>query len=400
MRVGDLDAFRGHFEPRALYFSRAFRLGRIPLLTFAITLANLAVFLLASRQGPIDAGVLIDYGAKSGPLLHDLGQWWRLLSANFVHRDWAHLGFNLFVLFHFGAAAENAYRRIDFVFIVLAAALGTTLLSYAMTDAISAGASGIGYGMLGSAVVFGLKYRKILPARYRGVLGGSVVPTVVVFLYIGWISSGVDNWGHVGGLLAGAFATSLFRPRLLGDPPSQRALIFHRLLPLALILAVVCLGGAVAGERLPRMVPVHSEALGLSIEVPAGWQKRGELVLDNGMPSVGRASLIAGARRREEPPDLDLALTSFVEREFVTKEEEGKLWDLELGSLRFAHVAGEQGLSRDLRFRVDGTAMVVRIHLFARGPFVYSLVLVRPERLPGYEPIFDRIVESARLVRG
>ncbi len=398
MRAADIDAFRGRYEPRALYFSRAFRLGRIPTLTFAITLANLVVFLLMRRSGPIDTGALLDFGAKAGPLLHDLGESWRLLTANFVHRDWAHIGFNLFVLFHFGAAVENAYRPLDFLIIVVAAALGTTGLSYAMTDAASAGASGVGYGMLGGAVVFGLKYRRILPARYRSVLGGAVLPTVLVFLYIGWISSGVDNWGHVGGLVAGAAATSLFRPRLLGDPPAGRALVLRRVVPLVTVLAAVTLGGPLLQDLLPRMVAVRSERYGLELDLPASWHQRDELVFDNGMAPQGRATFSAGVRASAEGPDLEEAAAAFVERELRPVLRAGRIAELHLAPLRYVHVGGLLGVAQDLSFVADGSSMAVTVHLFARGSLLYNVVLARPERLEGYGRVFGRIVASVRTI--
>lgn len=397
VRAADLDAFRGRYEPKALYFSRAFRLGRVPLLTLVLSLANLVVFLLARRHGPIDTGTLLDFGAKAGPLLHDLGETWRLLSANFVHRDWAHIGFNLFVLFHFGAAVENAYRPLDYLIIVLASALGTTTLSYAMTDAISAGASGIGYGMLGAAVVFGVKYRKILPARYRSVLGGAVLPTLLIFLYLGWISSGVDNWGHMGGLAAGSAATFAFRPRLLGDPPARRTMLLERVAPLVVVSFALLFGGRALAGWLPRMARVSSDRLGLELELPAHWHQRDELVFDNGMTQPGRASFTAGVKVLGDPPELERAAVAFVRGELRPQIEAGRIRDAELGPLRYVHVAGLLGVAQDASFVAEETEVAVTAFLFARGGLLYDVVLARPRRLGGYDRIFDRIVASVRL---
>ncbi|AKU91849.1 rhomboid family intramembrane serine protease [Vulgatibacter incomptus] len=398
VRAVELEPFRGRYEPRALYFSRAFHLGRIPLLTIALALANVAVFLLSRRAGPVDTGTLLDFGAKAGPLLHDLGELWRLLTANFVHRDWAHLGFNLFVVFHFGAAVENAYRPLDYLLILFAAALGTTTLSYAMTDAASAGASGIAYGMLGAAVVFGLKYRRILPARYRSVLGGAVLPTVFVFLYIGWISSGVDNWGHVGGLVAGATVTALLSPRLLGDPPGLRSTVLTRIAPLAFGLLAVLAGGAVLRDRLPALVEVRSPRYGLALELPTRWLQRDELVFDNGMTASGRASLTAGVRLADESPDLESAAAAFVARELAPEEQAGRISQLELGRLRWAFVGGMLGVAQEVRFVADETPMRVTAHLFSRGNLLYNLIVARPNRLDGYDRVFERILATVRPI--
>lgn len=401
VRAAELDAFRGLYEPRALYFRRAFSLGRIPLVTLVLSLANLAVFLLERRAGAvIDTGTMVAFGAKAGPLLHDLGEAWRLLTANFVHRDWAHLGFNLFVLFHFGAALENAYRPLDYLQVVVAAALGTTLLSYGMTDAVSAGASGMAYGMLGGAMVFGLKYRRILPERYRAVLGGAVVPTVLVFLYIGFTSSGVDNWGHVGGLLAGALATAPLRPRLLGDRPSPRSVLVARVAPLLLAVAGPVAAAPWLAERLPPLAVEREDRYGLEIPVPTTWRpaadRLGPISWSNGMAGPVRASLSAGARILDAPPDLEAAARSWIAGELQGESRAGRITDVHLAPIRYAHVGGLLGAAVDATFDVDGVRTRLTAHFFARGRLLYTLVLARPEALEGYARVFERIVDGVR----
>jgi len=402
VRAAELEVFRGLYQPRALYFRRAFALGRVPLLTLALSLANLAVFLLELRAGPIDTSTMVAFGAKAGPLLRDLGEWWRLLAANFVHRDWAHIGFNLFVLFHFGAALENAYRPLDYLQVLLAAALGTTLLSYCMTDAISAGASGMAYGMLGGATVFGLKYRRILPERYRAVLGGAVVPTVLVFLYIGWTSSGVDNWGHVGGLAAGACATLPLHPRLLGEAPSPRRLLLARVVPLVLAVAGLVLAGPLLEGRLPQLEIQREERFGLEVPVPASWrpsaERLGPVSWSNGMAAPARASLSAGARVLAGEPDLEAEARRWIAEELYTESRVGRIEDVRLSPIRYAHVGGLLGVAVDATFVAEGERTSLTAHFFSRGSLVYSLVLARPQALPGYARVFERIVAGVRPV--
>lgn len=402
VRAAELEPFRRRFEPRALYFRRAFSLGRIPFLTLALSLANLAVFLLEARGGPIDTATMVRFGAKAGPLLHDLAEWWRLLTANFVHRDWAHIGFNLFVLFHFGAALENAYRPLDYLQVLLATALGTTVLSYAMTDAVSAGASGMAYGMLGGAIVFGVKYRRILPERYRAVLGGAVVPTVLVFLYIGWTSAGVDNWGHVGGLLAGAGVTALLRPRLLGERPSPRRLLLARVAPLVAIVAGLVAAEPLLAAAAPELELRRVERYGLEIPIPTTWypsaDRLGPISWSNGMAGPVRASVSVGARILDRQPDLQQEVQRFISTELHAETSAGRVSDVRLAPLRYAHVGGLLGVAVDATFRSDGARMQMTAHFFARGRLLHTLVLARPEALEGYGPIFERIVAGVRPI--
>lgn len=400
VRVAELDPWRRRFEPRALYFRRAFGLGRIPVLTLATSLACLVVFFLQMRGGSVDVATMVRFGAKAGPLLHDLGEWWRLLTANFVHRDWLHIGFNLFVLFHFGAALENAYRPLDFMLILLAAALGTTVLSYAMTDAVSAGASGMAYGMLGGAMAFGLQYRRILPERYRAVLGGAVVPTVLVFLYIGWTSSGVDNWGHVGGLLAGAVATTLQRPRLLGERPTPRRALLVRVVPMIAVVGGLVMAEPLYAERGPRLVVQREDRFGLELPVPERWRpsadRLGPVSWSNGQAGPVRASISAGARILDRTPDLEEEARRFISAELHAETDAGRIADVRLSPIRYAHVGGLLGVAVDAEFVARGVHTHLTAHFFARGQMLYSLVLARPAELEDYGRIFARVVEGTR----
>lgn len=402
VRAAELDAFRGLYEPKTLYFSRAFTLGRIPILTLALSLLNLAVFLLEGRDGPVDAASMVALGAKAGPLLHDLGQLWRLVTANFVHRDWTHLGFNMFVLFHFGAALENAYRPLDWIWILAAAALGTTVGSYAMTDAVSAGASGVAYGFLGGAMVFGLKYRRILPDRYRAVLGGAVVPTVLIFLYLGFTSTGVDNWGHVGGLLAGGMAAVPLRPRLLGEAPSRSQRLLSRVVPLAVVGLGLLAAGHLLEGRLPILEPVRDRNLGLELQIPSRWQHDatidGALAFHNGMAAPVRASLAASVRPIERGTDLEVVAREFVNTELRTRASDGRLSGLSLEPLRYAHVAGLPGVKVEATFLADGARTDLAAHFFARGGLLYTLVLARPVGLPAYGDVFERMLAGIRPI--
>lgn len=399
----ELELFERLYQPRSIYFRRAFHLGRIPVLTLLLSLVNVAVFYLESRwPGGIDIEAMVAFGAKAGPLVRDLGQFWRLLTANFVHRDLFHLVFNLFVLFHFGAALENAYRPLDYLAILLASAIGTTGLSLAMSDTVSAGASGIAYGMLGGAVVFGIRYRRLLPERYRRVLGSAVLPTVMVFLYIGWTSTGIDNWGHTGGLLAGAAVTLLFPPRLLDEAvPRSRRLLWPGL-PMAVVILALVSGGRLAEGWLPLLVPVSDDRSGLVLDVPVGWRQSddrpGPLTFHNGLSGPARASISVSAHEVEPPVDLEEEARWFVAEDLGAEELAGRIERLVVAPLRHAHVGGMPGVVTEATFLSDGAPTVLAAHHFARGTRIHTIVLVRPAALPGYDAVFERILAAVRAV--
>lgn len=393
-RVGEIEPFRRLAPPRGIYFEHAFHLGRFPRITVILCLANLALYLLQRQKGPITVGTLVAYGAKAGPLLHDLGEWWRLLTANFVHVSPIHIGFNLFVIFHFGAAVENAYRPFDYLFVLLAAALGTTLASYAHTDALTMGASGMAYGLLGSAVVFGIKYRRMLPRRYRAVLGAATLPTVAVYLYMGFRSEGIDNWGHLGGLFAGALATLPLRPRLLSPRPDLRRLLVDRVLPLAAVLVVLVLGSSLSARFLPRLVEIYEPDHGVVFAVPKGWHVRRPGVFDNALPLHARASFSVFVLPVEGQADPFEAVRAFTEEELGARVATGVVRIRGAGAILPTTLGGVDGARRRLELEVEGVPTVFTTTYVARGDRLFRFVATRPVDLPAYDRVLARITDS------
>lgn len=395
--VGEIESFRRLFQPRGIYFQRAFHLGRMPYLTLLVCLANLALFLLQRQEGPITVATLIAYGAKAGPLLRDLGEFWRLLTANFVHVGAFHIGFNLFVIFHFGAAVENAYRFLDYLLILLASALGTTLTSFAVTDALTLGASGVAYGLLGSAVVFGLKYRRFLPRRHRAVLGAAALPTVAVFLYMGFTTEGIDNWGHLGGLFAGSVATLPLRPRLLSKRPSLRTQLLRRVLPIGAVVAALTMGSELYAARLPRLEEVRDSSLGLAFAIPKGWQPRGPGIFHNALPLDARASWAVAVFDRG---DLDPreAVRAWTEEELSRRVATGVIERRGVGAILPARLGELEGATRRLELLVEGVPTVLTATFAAQGDRLYRFIATRPVELPEYERVLQRIAETVQPV--
>ena len=179
------------------------RLGRDPYVTWAIIAACVAVFLpslaagaaLAGR-GDLDvAGEL----ALNGPAVAD-GDWWRLLTSGFVHYGLLHIGFNMFVLLQLGTLLEPALGRLRFAALYATALLGGSCGALLLDpNALTAGASGAVYGLMGAAVL-GLRRRGIDP--FRTGLGG----LLVINLLLTFVIPGISVGGHLGGLAAGAVA--------------------------------------------------------------------------------------------------------------------------------------------------------------------------------------------------
>ncbi|MCS1350138.1 rhomboid family intramembrane serine protease [Mechercharimyces sp. CAU 1602] len=172
---------------------------RHPIATLTIFFINLLVFLLIWFTGTKGEGeTLIQWGAKYNPLVID-GQWWRIISMNFLHLDWLHIITNSIALLFLGILTERLLGTKRFALIYLFAGIGGGIASFAFTPTLSAGSSGAIFGLFG-ALLFLVRHQH---RRYRRVLGLSVVVVFSLFLVAGFFERGVDNAGHIGGLLSG-----------------------------------------------------------------------------------------------------------------------------------------------------------------------------------------------------
>jgi rhomboid protease GluP len=176
---------------------------RRPVATWALLGVNIVVWLAATAAGGTeDPEVLLDFGAMSGPLVAN-GQYWRLFTAMFLHVGVAHLAFNGFGLLIFGQLVERTYGHARFLTIYILAGLSGSVASYLLnTIFIGAGASGAIFGVLGALAAFFVARRKTFGGMARRNLTGLLVLAAINLSY-GWVTPGIDNWAHIGGLAAG-----------------------------------------------------------------------------------------------------------------------------------------------------------------------------------------------------
>ncbi len=138
------------------------------------------------------------------------GEWWRLLSATFLHATWTHLIANMYALFVVGSVVERAFGRTAFLAIYVLAGLGGSLASYFFLDAPTVGASGAIFGLYGAVLWLLPRHEKssALPLS-RDQLGG-LGGWAAYSLFMGFTTPHINNAAHLGGLATGvAVATAL-----------------------------------------------------------------------------------------------------------------------------------------------------------------------------------------------
>ena len=191
-----------------------------PWITLAIVLANLAVFaataLAAKRFDLMASPLMVEWGANFAPLtLH--GQWWRLLTALFLHGGIAHVLLNMWALWNVGRLTERLYGSGAFAFLYFAcgALSGLASIVWDPTHA-TLGASGAIFGVFAAFIVYALQARSRAAVRVPASLWVSSLVFALYNLTAGFFTPGIDNAAHVGGALSGVvLGACLARPLTL-----------------------------------------------------------------------------------------------------------------------------------------------------------------------------------------
>ena len=186
------------------------------LVTASLIIVNIIVFLVVDFTGGSEnTAHMIRCGAAYTPLIMENGEWYRLVTAVFLHFGINHLLNNMVVLGVLGERLEALMNRFSYVLLYFIAGIGGNLLSMALEMrsgeyAASAGASGAVFGMMGAILYILIRNRgTVLDLSMKRML-----IMVGLSVYLGFVDAGVDNAAHIGGLICGfAAAVILYHPK-------------------------------------------------------------------------------------------------------------------------------------------------------------------------------------------
>lgn len=200
-----------------------------PTVTYTLIGLTVAVYLLQMASVFYFRGM--DYPAALGMKANDeilQGQLWRLFTPMFLHSSSSllHIAFNMYALFILGPQLERFYGHSRFLMLYLLGGFAGNVASFLLSPEYSLGASTAIFGLIGAQGVFLYRHRKMFGGMAQRALV-NIITVAVVNLIIG-LSPGIDNWGHVGGLLGGTLFAWFGGPLLqveadtgafLGVPP-------------------------------------------------------------------------------------------------------------------------------------------------------------------------------------
>ncbi|OUZ12601.1 hypothetical protein BHE97_02115 [Aeromicrobium sp. PE09-221] len=203
--------------------------GAISLNTSAVTLAiigiNVAIHVIVFLTGGWSSP-LSQEGAMSGVRVAFFDEYWRLLTAAFLHSTWLHLGFNMFALYLFGPFIEQILGRVRFVLTYLTLAVASSVFVFWLSapGGATVGASGAVFGMFGLALVFLIRQR-------QNVTGMLVLLGINAFISL---QPGISWQGHLGGFVTGVLLGLVF-----AFAPRERRILWQTLVFAALWILII-----------------------------------------------------------------------------------------------------------------------------------------------------------------
>ena len=179
---------------------------RLPIVNTSFVIVNVLVYLVCI----FTRGLPIYYGRLDGQSVLFQGEYWRIVTAMFLHGSVDHLFSNMLVLFFLGAMIEQEIGHVCYGIIYLLSGIGGNLASLYMkivsfNTAASLGASGVVFGMDGVLLALVLFSNR----KLQNISAPRVFFMIALSLYSGFVGSQIDNAAHIGGLVGGCVLGSL-----------------------------------------------------------------------------------------------------------------------------------------------------------------------------------------------
>ncbi len=179
----------------------------LPIITYICCAISIVLFIGINMEGTLDNWDV--YRKWGSPSVVDIsnGSYWGLITSNFLHTSPIHIAFNLYWILIFGKKIEFESGKINYVVLILTAALASSLMQLSFSDSPGIGLSGIGYGFFGFLLI---KMRT--DGAYKDFLSKRIILLFIVWLFLCILLTKtkileIANGGHFGGLLWGmAFA--------------------------------------------------------------------------------------------------------------------------------------------------------------------------------------------------
>lgn len=169
--------------------------------TLYLILITIILYVLQNASQFLFGGdLLLYYGAKINAFIF-AGQFWRFLTPVFLHGSLLHIGFNMYALYSIGPLLERRYGTRSFLLLYFFGGIFGNIFSFLFSVNVSLGSSTAIFGLIAAQAVYIYKNRALLGSAANLMLR-NVLMMIAINLVLG-LSPGIDNWGHLGGLVGG-----------------------------------------------------------------------------------------------------------------------------------------------------------------------------------------------------
>ncbi len=210
-----------YYNPNKYFFSK------IPLSMLIIAI-NVMIFILISFS--VGENGVWKFGSLNHSLITYRMEYFRFITAIFLHSYGLHIFFNMFALFMVGQFIERVFGTLNFFILYMASGLCSTLSSYFITMANeSIGASGAIYGIIGGLTTFLIIHKSELKSEVRKRMLINILIVIALNLAFGFFYGkrfGIDNAGHIGGLLSGIIIAFFLKAEIIYKTRGKVTYIF------------------------------------------------------------------------------------------------------------------------------------------------------------------------------
>ncbi len=339
-----------------------------------IAIAFVVQLSLCGKGGlDFDEWKVVLLGGFFGPFA-DAGQYWRLVTAGFLHGGLIHIGFNLFWFYRLGPMVEQTFGKAKMVAVFFACVVTGSLAVWGFApEAPAIGASGGVVGFIGVLAVWGHRQGGEIGRQIKG----SMLRSALMILLFGLIIPGISNAGHIGGFLGGAALAFVVTPAGFRVESAYR----HRLWDFAALATIVvvltCCGFAgyrfQTGSSIPPLrEPQHDQRMSVDRNEDAGIIRRAlNSVIDsyarpvhdwNGEWSEAQTRRLEAAEKMVSDAQRDKSskrvwrTTAAIARQIV---------EVRLAAFRTAVEANDPVALDDTRMRDSASQLIVKINLLS-----------------------------------
>lgn len=177
-------------------------LSNIPIITISCFIICLLLFILINLSDDKIVNAIF-FGANYGTFTIILKEYWRLITASFIHINFLHFIFNIYFLISTGKEIEFKLGKIKYlIFIIFSMFISNASSVILNQNSISYGFSGVAYAIM--AIYIMVYYKNGLLFKNNNLMYMIIINLLINFM------PGIDYYGHLGGFLAGCFLYFIF----------------------------------------------------------------------------------------------------------------------------------------------------------------------------------------------